>query len=80
MCEKGTDFLMKKADSVGNIWFKMEYTDKNLPFMLTIKLTDETNLTQGCLVFIDLLYPTFSLSLPPKDEEKLKLTCVNLCK
>lgn len=71
---------MKKINSASDIWFKINHADKSLPFMLKIKLTDETTLTQGSLMFIDLLNPTFSLSLPPKDQEKLRKTCVNLCK
>ncbi|KAG2233902.1 hypothetical protein INT48_004390 [Thamnidium elegans] len=79
MCEKGIDFLMKRVDDVSDIWVQIEQPKRKLPQMLSIKLTDEKNLTQGRLVLVDLLYPTFSLLLSPSNKkEALESSCVHL--
>lgn len=81
MCEKGTDFLMKRVEDISDIWHQIEQPKKNLPLILNIKITDKKNSTQGRLVLVDLLYPTFSLLLSPNNEkEALESSCMHLCK
>lgn len=81
MCEKGTDFLMKRVEDISDIWHQIEQPRKNLPLILSIKITDEKNSTQGRLILVDLLYPTFSLLLSPTNEkEVLESSCIHLCK
>ncbi|KAI7893845.1 uncharacterized protein EV154DRAFT_478897 [Mucor mucedo] len=78
LCEKGIDFLLKKSNSVKDIWSKVEYVDNKLPLMIKVKLVDKKRLTQGCLIYMDLLHPSFSSHESLKESEQLKISCNNL--
>jgi hypothetical protein len=76
--EKGLDFFMRTVDSVEYIQNKVKRGSK-LPFVLTIRLTNLTNNTQGNLQIVDLLRPPFTLP-STKGNRHLYRSFSHLCK
>lgn len=74
------DSIMRPAYDVHDIWVKMEQESTKIPYILTIKLTDQVNMTEGRLVLFDMLHPTFSVVDPPKQSDNAHYSFINLCK
>lgn len=50
---------MKEVNNVNDIWVKVEQLAEN-PYLLSMKLTNDSNNTIGRLLVIDLLHPDSS--------------------